>query len=143
MYWYLLLFLIVMFLLSQKEHMSNGDPGWARPVHDVYGPGNGGLGDEDPTDSLNGGNGDDKMKGSDLYDPSSPYRNEKRQNQTSVDMGPNYDGGRPPRDTGSNSSDTTTQQNAIYFYKPFAMLPFPKADGPPVPYLDDFKAFQK
>ena len=146
MYWYLILFLIVMFLLSQKEHMANGDPGWSRPTHDVYGPGNGGIEfSEDPMNDGEGdGEGDDKMKGSDLYDPMSPYnkRKNKNKNQTPSDMGPDSDA-RPPPDTGSNSSDTTTKQNAIYFYKPFAMLPFPKADGPPMPYLDDFKVFQK
>ena len=129
MYWYLILFLIVMFLLSQKEGFS---------AHDVYGPGDGGKSSSNGGNGGNGGGG--KLTGSNLYDPNSPITGGK----TSATSGPDSMGNaQPPPDNGSNSSDTTTQQNAIYFYKPFAMLPFPKADGPPVPFLNDFKVFQK
>ena len=39
MYWYLILFLIVVFLLSQKEHLVSADPGYSNaPVHDIVGP---------------------------------------------------------------------------------------------------------
>lgn len=147
MYWYLILFLIVMFLFSQKEGFRpkrQGEhpmpPTAPRGTHDVYGPGDGGMA---PSGRSGGGGGDNKnLHGSNLMDPRFQRRNSKT---TPSDMGPDsdYSGPQPPPDDGSNSSDTTTQQNAIYFYKPFAMLPFPKADGPPVPYLDDFKVFQK
>jgi len=207
MYWYLILFLIVMFLLSQKEGFSSGNTIQRSPVpmicsgdqkraglgcsnrlnnsqaigtcpyksslsgsicfsdcpagykssgivcipsndsspegtHDVYGPGDGGM----DTSSGNGGSGGNgNITGSNLYDPNFPnVNNPKKPGQTPSSSGPNsFGAAQPPPDNGSNSSDTTTQQNAIYFYKPFAMLPFPSADGPPQPFLNDFKVFQK
>ena len=103
--------------------------------HNVIGPQSGGVSDTvvDTTTSTS----DKKNTGPGLYDPMDQTFTST---STSSNMGPDS---RAPPDTGSNSSDTTTQQNAIYFYKPFAMLPFPKADGPPIPYTDDFSKFQK
>jgi hypothetical protein len=46
-----------------------------------------------------------------------------------------------PEDDGTHRSDIATKQFAIYFYKPFATLPFPTSP-PPQPYLNDFKVFQ-
>ena len=83
---------------------------------------------------------DRNMKSPRLYDPMRPSSL-----KTPSEMGPNSDFNpdQAPPDDGSYSSDIATKQNAIYFYKPFATLPFPKADGPPVPFLNDFKVFQK
>ena len=131
MYWYLILFLIVMFLLSQKEHMTES-------THQVLGPGSEPPLPED-TSSRTHISRDSTIKSPRLYDPM------RSSSKTPGEMGPtsDFNPDQAPPDTGSNSSDTTTQQNAIYFYKTVSTLPFPKADGPPVPFLNDFKVFQK
>ena len=118
-----------MFLLSQKEGFSS---------HKVIGPDYELPPPEDPSERKHILR-EKIRKEPRLYDPID------RSQKTPSNMGPTseYNPEQAPPDDGSNSSDTTTQQNAIYFYKPFAMLPFPKADGPPVPFLNDFKVFQK
>jgi hypothetical protein len=136
MYWYLILFLIVVFLLSQKEHLVSADPGSSNaPVHDIVGPQSGIPlpGEQAAKANVESTPGLPPK----IYDPTGLDGNVI--SKTPNGMGPDQ----APPDTGSYSSDTATQQNAIYFFKPFAMLPFPKADGPPVPYTNDFKPFQK
>lgn len=71
-----------------------------------------------------------------LYDPTYRYPN------TPADkIGPDVIN-KPPEDDGTFRSDTATQQYSIYFYKPFATLPFPTSP-PPQPYLNDFAPFQR
>lgn len=129
MYWYLLLFLIVMFMLSQKEGFSS---------HNVIGPEYELPPPDDPAERKHILR-DKNRKEPKLYDPID------RSRATPSNMGPtsDFNPDQAPPDDGLNSSDTTTQQNAIYFFKPFASLPFPKSEGPPVPFLNDFKVFQK
>ena len=75
----------------------------------------------------------------DLYDPSLEYPNGKT--TPAAEIGPEVIN-RPPIDDGTFRSDTATQQYSIYFYKPFATLPFPTSP-PPQPYLTDFAPFQR
>ena len=50
---------------------------------------------------------------------------------------------KPLIDDGTHRSDTATKTHSIYFYQPFASLPFPENDEAPQPFLNDFKPFQK
>jgi hypothetical protein len=117
MYLFLLLFLIVIFLLGQrKEHMES---------RQLLGP------KPDPM----------------LYDPTYKYPGQKEleyvpAGTSSIDqMGPNVIN-RPPLDDGTFRSDTATQQYSVFFFKPFAELPFPTSP-PPQPFLNDFSPFQR
>jgi hypothetical protein len=116
MYWFLLVFLIVLFLLGQrKEHMT-------QETHPIIGP----------------------ASNPNLYDPSLKYPrgHSKKVPYTPADqIGPEIIN-KPPEDDGTFRSDTATQQFSIYFYKPFATLPFPTSP-PPQPYLNDFAPFQR
>jgi len=76
----------------------------------------------------------------DIYDPT--FRYKVPQGYTPADkIGPEIIN-QPPLDDGTFRSDTATQQYSIYFYKPFATLPFPTSP-PPQPYLNDFAQFQR
>lgn len=115
MYWVvILLFLIILLLFSQqKEHFES---------RDIIGP-----------------------TPASIYDPAYRPRRCRRKRpilpgQSQVTDGPSSF--QPPEDNGTHSSDTATTQFSIYFYKPFATLPFPTSP-PPQPYLNDFKPFQR
>ena len=113
MYLFLIVFLIILFLLGQrKEHMTERS-------HPIIGP------SSDPN----------------LLDPESLYRKPKGQYTPASEIGPDVIN-RPPADDGTFRSDTATQQYSIYFYQPFATLPFPTSP-PPQPYLNDFAPFQR
>ena len=80
-----------------------------------------------------------------LYDPTYRPRRCRRKKpiipgQSQITEGPTSF--QPPEDDGTHRSDIATQQFSIYFYKPFATLPFPTSP-PPQPYLNDFKPFQR
>ena len=115
MYAYLLFFLIVLFLLGQqKEHME-------QRTHKLQGP-------EDAN----------------LYDPSFKHPHNKREHDVPYtpagEFGP--DSEQIPVDNGLFESNNASRQYSIYFYKPFASLPFPTS-GPPQPYVTDFAPFQR
>ena len=86
-----------------------------------------------------------------LYGPtgynniSGPHSKHKdKPHQTPVnDFGPEKITAPPPPDNGIQRSDLVTKQNAIYIFKPFATIQFPGSSGPPQPYLNDFKGFQR
>jgi len=75
-----------------------------------------------------------------LYDPTYRPRRCRRPGQSQITDGPKSF--QPPEDDGTHRSDIATQQFSIYFYKPFATLPFPTSP-PPQPFLNDFKPFQR
>jgi hypothetical protein len=50
---------------------------------------------------------------------------------------------KPLMDEGTHRSDTATKSHSIYFYQPFASLPFPESSGAPQPFLNDFMPFQR
>ena len=50
---------------------------------------------------------------------------------------------KPLLDDGVHRSDTATKSHSIYFYQPFASLPFPESSGAPQPFLNDFMPFQR
>lgn len=113
MYLFLIIFLLLLFLLGQrKEHMTS------RPI---LGP------KPDPS----------------LYDPVLGYKELEYvpADRSPAEMGPDYIN-KPPLDDGTFRSDTATQQYSIFFFKPFAELPFPTSP-PAQPYLNDFSAFQR
>ena len=116
MYVFLVIFLLLLFLFGQrKEHMTS------RPL---MGP------TPDPL----------------LYDPAYKDPGDKElqyvpADHSPGDMGPDYIN-KPPLDDGTFRSDTATQQYSIFFFKPFAELPFPTSP-PPQPYLNDFSQFQR
>jgi len=113
MYVFLIVFLIILFLLGQrKEHMTH-------PSHPVMGPAS------DPN----------------LYDPIMHNKRPVGPFTPASEFGPDAIN-RAPADDGTFRSDTATQQYSIYFYKPFATLPFPTSP-PPQPYLNDFAPFQR
>lgn len=76
-----------------------------------------------------------------IYDPTFRYPNGKPEFTRAGEFGPDAIN-KPPTDDGTFRSDTATQQFSIYFYKPFATLPFPTSP-PPQPYLNDFAPFQR
>ena len=119
MYWVIiLLFLILLFLLSmRKEGMEN-------PTRSIIGP-----------------------TKANIYDPTYNYprpspKHRKRCKHPRPHPRPEPEPRPIPEDDGTHASDTATSQFSIYFYKPFATLPFPTSP-PPQPYLNDFKVFQQ
>lgn len=111
----ILLLLIVLYIFSQnREHFERS--------HELIGP-----------------------KRASVYDPTYRPRKCRRKKpiipgQSEITQGPTSF--QPPEDDGTHRSDTATTQFSIYFYKPFATLPFPTSP-PPQPYLNDFKPFQR
>lgn len=73
-----------------------------------------------------------------LYDPTLRY---PREYTPADQIGPEVIN-QPPPDDGTFRSDLATKQFSIYFYKPFASLPFPTSP-PPQPFLNDFAPFQR
>ena len=112
MYWVLLLFLIIMFLFSFHKEHMTNKLMGPDPNPDLYGPNH----IQRPNRSPNGDFGPN------VISPDEPEQ--------------------PTQDDGTVRSDTATKNNAIYFYKPFASLPFPTSP-PPQPFLNDFSGFQR
>ena len=162
MYWFLLLFLIIMFMFSyQKEYMTNGsnkkkDTKTPQKSHQKPSI-------PEPVDASNelastqeghcGNHAAGPGACADLYGPtgynsvSTPPRthhlkSDKHSKTPAHDFGPEKITAPPPKDDGTQRSDLATSQNAIYFFKPFATIQFPPS-GPPQPYLNDFKGFQR
>ena len=117
MYWsIILLFLILLFLLSMKrEGMENTRPIYGPITADIYNPS--------------------------FHPPRKPKKRCKHRRPHHVEPAPEPEPRPIPEDDGTHASDTATSQFSIYFYKPFATLPFPTSP-PPQPYLNDFKVFQ-
>ena len=183
MYWFLILFLLVVFILTlPKEHFSpppkpvlGGSVKPSAPVasskpstanaHPVLGPPEGSLSTDQETVPTT-----TSPTTAQLFDPYSPLvpgskkSPQKSPKQTPKTFGPDaispeeekYDksskpdqeerGGqeeKPLMDEGTHSSDTATKSHSIYFYQPFASLPFPESSGAPQPFLNDFMPFQR
>jgi len=186
MYWFLILFLLVVFVLTlPKEHFSpppkpvEGIPtkpvlgGSVKPsapvasskpstanAHPVLGPPEGSLSTDQETAPTT-----TKPMTAQLFDPYSPLvpgskkspqkSPQKSPKQTPKTFGPDAispeeeaeeHGGqkeKPLMDDGTHSSDTATKSHSIYFYQPFASLPFPESSGAPQPFLNDFMPFQR
>jgi hypothetical protein len=124
MYWaILLLFLILLFLLSMRKEGLENSPR-TMPI-------------KGPVDA-------------DIYNPRFKYPRRKKCKpkhprpgaQPEPQPEPEPEPQPVPEDDGTHRSDTATKQYSIYFYKPFATLPFPTSP-PPQPYLNDFKVFQR
>ena len=150
MYWVLLfLFLVVLFFLSMRhEHMT---------TNPVMGPEGGGIDTTAQYKDQKSGTAE-KVSTANLFGPTftlpppPPKPKSKKpckhrrpgahpRPQAHLQLEPEPEPRPIPEDDGTHASDTATGQYAIYFYKPFATLPFPTSP-PPQPYLNDFKVFQ-
>jgi len=189
MYWFLILFLLVVFILTlPKEHFSPPSKPAKKPVlggsvkvtsplskptipsepvasskssttnaHPVFGPPEGSLSTDQETAPTT-----TSPTTANLFDPYSPLvpgskkspqkSPQKSPKQTPKTFGPDVispeeeqgeQEEKPLMDDGTHSSDTATKSHSIYFYQPFASLPFPESSGAPQPFLNDFMPFQR
>lgn len=195
MYWFLILFLLVVFILTlPKEHFSPPAKPPAKPLakpvlggsvvapvasakpsttnaHPVLGPPEGSLSTDkatdptttnpttatlfDPYSAMVPGSKKSPQKspkqtpktfGPDAISPEDKKRDKPRrpgQHEDEPEQEQSEQLEKPLMDEGTHSSDTATKSHSIYFYQPFASLPFPESSGAPQPFLNDFMPFQR